>query len=129
MLLEKPHLLSKELLGDPLSMFFNNALRFSLNTLKKHRTHHLCKKYCSMGRRCPHSQIVTGPKSIAIDTWNSFSVFILMTKLHNPPLSLSIRLLLNQTHRALLSVITWVDNPFHSTSSVSRWAVFLGHKR
>lgn len=25
-------------------------------------------------------------------------------------------------------MVTWVDKPFHGTSSVSHWAVFLGHR-
>lgn len=29
----------------------------------------------------------------------------------------------------ILSRVTWVDSPFHGTSSVSRWAVFLGYRR
>ena len=32
------------------------------------------------------------------------------------------------TELELLPTVTWVDNPFHDTSSVSHWVVFLGHR-
>ena len=49
-LLEKPNQLAKEFWDDLHTILFNSALGLTSYQIIKHRSHELCKKYCSMGR-------------------------------------------------------------------------------
>lgn len=81
------------------------------------------------------SQLATVSYNIAAETLHSFPTFILKQSLqpsiiteHWITIKLDVTATDTQSSSYMLSMVTWEDSPFHSTSSVSHWAVFLGHR-
>lgn len=53
LLLEKSNQLAKEFLDDLHIILFNSAVGLTSYQIITHRSHELCKKYCSLGRKHP----------------------------------------------------------------------------